>query len=94
MGSTKKGSLVELALAIIDPYYKKMKQDAQRTSPLSWHRAWMRRLDEPHFRFAAKSVYTCYEMHRRIVEEVSRYPNRRARIKPQAVQASQAVDDD
>ena len=27
-GSTKKDSLVELASAIIDPYYEKMKQDA------------------------------------------------------------------
>ena len=37
-GSTK-DSLVELASSIIDPYYEKMKQDAHRTSPLSWHRA-------------------------------------------------------
>src|SRR5215216_6109551 len=66
-GSTK-DSLVELASAIIEPYYEKMKQDAQRTSPVSWHRAWMRQLDEPHLRFATKSVYTCYEMHRRIVD--------------------------
>ncbi|VAI17530.1 hypothetical protein VPH35_083051 [Triticum aestivum] len=63
-GSTKKDSLVELASAIIDPYYEKMKQDAQRTSPVSWHGAWMRQLDEPHVRFAAKSMYTCYEMHK------------------------------
>ena len=67
-GSTKKDSLVELASAIIDPYYEKMKQDYQRPSPVSRHRAWMRQLDEPHLRFAAKSVYTCYEMHRRIVD--------------------------
>jgi hypothetical protein len=67
-GSTKKDSLVELASAIIDPYYKKMKQDANRTSPVSRHGAWMRQLDEPHLRFAAKSVFTCYEMHRRIVD--------------------------
>ena len=45
-----------------------MKQDAKRTSPLSWHRAWMWQLDEPHPKFAAKSVYTCYEMHKRIVD--------------------------
>ncbi|XBH68734.1 hypothetical protein VPH35_096808 [Triticum aestivum] len=67
-GSTKKDSLVELASAIIDSYYEKMKQDAQRTSPVSWHRAWMWQLDEPHLRFTAKSMYTCYEMHRRIVD--------------------------
>ena len=29
---------------------------------------WMRQLYEPHLRFAAKSVYTCYEMHRWIVD--------------------------
>ena len=35
-GSTKKDSLVELiTLAIIDPYYEKMKQDAHRTSVVS-----------------------------------------------------------
>ena len=28
----------------------------------------MWRLDERHLRFVAKSVYTCYEMHRRIVD--------------------------
>ena len=28
----------------------------------------MRQLDGPHLRFAAKSVYTCYEMKRRIVD--------------------------
>ena len=28
----------------------------------------MRQLDEHHLRFVAKSVYTCYEMHRRIVD--------------------------
>ncbi|XBH63303.1 hypothetical protein VPH35_117319 [Triticum aestivum] len=67
-GRTKKDSLVELASAIIDPYYEKMKQDANRTSLVSWHGAWMRQLDEPHLRFAAKSVYTCYEMHRRIID--------------------------
>ena len=55
--ASTKDSLVELASAIIDPYYKKMKQDAQRIIPLSWHRAWMWQLDEPHLRFAAKSMY-------------------------------------
>ena len=64
----KQDSLVELTSAIIDPYYEKMKQDAQRTSPLSWHMAWMRQLDEPHLRLATKSVYTCYKMHMRIVD--------------------------
>ena len=64
----KKDSLVELASAIIDPYYEKMKQDAQRTSPVSWRRAWMQQLDEPRRRFAAKCVYTCYKMHRRIID--------------------------
>ena len=34
-GSTKKDSLVELASAIIDPYYEKMKQYANRTRLVS-----------------------------------------------------------
>ena len=55
--NNKQNSLVDLASAIIDPYYEKMKQDANRTSPLSWHKAWMRKLDEPHLRFAAKSIH-------------------------------------
>ena len=94
-GSTKQESLVELASAIIDPYYEKMKQDAQRTSPVSWHKAWMWQLDEPHLRFAAKSLYTCYEMHSgSLTWEVPRYPNRRAQIEPQAEQASQEINDD
>lgn len=63
-GSTKQDSLVKLASAIIDPYYKKMKQDAHRTNPVSWHKTCMRQLDEPHLRFAAKRMYTWYEMHR------------------------------
>ncbi|XBH68481.1 hypothetical protein VPH35_096623 [Triticum aestivum] len=58
-GSTKKDSLVELASAIIDYYCEKMKQDANRTRPVSSHGAWMRQMDEPHLKFAAKSVYTC-----------------------------------
>ena len=44
-GSTKSDSLVKLASAIIDPYYEKMKQDAQRICPVSWHGAWLRQLD-------------------------------------------------
>ena len=31
----KKDSLVELASAIIDPYYEEMKQDANKTRPVS-----------------------------------------------------------
>src|SRR3989337_1637823 len=46
-GSMKNDSLVELPSAIIRPYYEKMKQDAKRTHPASWHVAWMRQLDEP-----------------------------------------------
>ena len=64
----KKDSLVELASAIIDPYYEEMKRDALRRSPVSCHRAWMRQLDEPHLRFEVKSMHTCYEMHRQIVD--------------------------
>ena len=67
-GSTKQDSLVELAAAIIDPYYEKMKQDAQRTIPVSWHGASMWQLDGPQLKFVDNSVYTCYEMHRQIVD--------------------------
>lgn len=67
-GSTKKDSLVKIALAIIDPHYEKMKQEANRTRLVSWQGAWIRQLDEPHLMLAAKSMYTCYEMHRRIVD--------------------------
>ena len=66
-GSTKKDSLVEPAVAIIDPYYKNMKEGAKR-NPASWHGAWVRRLDEAHLKFVAKNMYTCYEMHMRIVD--------------------------
>ena len=73
-----------------------MKQDAQRTSPVSSHGAWMRQLDEPRLRFAAKSVYTCYEMHRRIVDMrkclITQIDG--AWIEPQAEQASLEVNDD
>jgi hypothetical protein len=66
-GSTKKDSLVELTTAIIDPYYENMKEGSKR-NPGSWHGAWVRRLDEPHLKFVATNMYTCYEMHRQIVD--------------------------
>jgi hypothetical protein len=28
----------------------------------------VRRLDEAHLKFVAKNMYTCYEMHRRIID--------------------------
>jgi hypothetical protein len=63
----QKASLVDLAVAIIDPYYNNIK-DGSKKIPVVWHRAWVRRLDEDHLKFAAKGVYTCYEMYRRIVD--------------------------
>jgi hypothetical protein len=66
-GSTKKASLVELVVAIIKPYYENM-TDGAKKNPAAWHGAWVWRLDEAHLKFAAKSVYTCYEMHMRIVD--------------------------
>ena len=70
-----------------------MKQDAEGKSPISWHKAWMRQLDESHLRFAAKSVYTCYEMHRRIVD-MSTCLVTQIDVIGSAEQASQEVDDD
>jgi hypothetical protein len=68
MGSEKaKFSLVELAMAIIGPYYSNTR-DACKRAGLAWHKAWVRKLDEDHFMLAAKMVYTCYDMYRRIID--------------------------
>ncbi|KAE8815301.1 hypothetical protein D1007_07266 [Hordeum vulgare] len=55
-----KDSLVDLAMAIIDPYYTDMK-DVCKKYKFAWHRAWVRRLDEDHVKYAAKDAYISYE---------------------------------
>ena len=62
----KLNSLVDLASAIIDPYYMKMKNESKKDKN-AWHSVWHERLGEQHVKYAAKDTYTSYEMYRRIV---------------------------
>ena len=64
---SKLNSLVDLASAIIDPYYRDMKAECDKNKPV-WHRALVKKLDEYHLQTAAKEAYTCYEMSRRIID--------------------------
>ncbi|XBI47091.1 hypothetical protein VPH35_111140 [Triticum aestivum] len=68
-GSTKNklNSLVDLASAIINPYYMKMKDESKKDKD-TWHSVWHRRLDEEHVKYAANDAYTSYEMYMRIVD--------------------------
>ncbi|KAE8808713.1 hypothetical protein D1007_14794 [Hordeum vulgare] len=67
-GSKKaKDSHVDLAQAIIDPYYIDMKDACDKNKHV-WHRAWVKRLDDYHIPTATKEAYTCYVMFRRIVD--------------------------
>ncbi|KAE8809406.1 hypothetical protein D1007_13997 [Hordeum vulgare] len=61
-----KDSMVDLAMAIIDPYYRGIKYVYKKK--VAWHRAWVRRLDEDHVKYAAKDVYVSYEMCRSVVD--------------------------
>ena len=63
----KLNSLVDLASAIIDPYYMKMKVESKKDKD-TWHSVWHERLDEEHVKYAANDAYTSYEMYRRIVD--------------------------
>ena len=63
----KLNSLVDLASAIIDPYYMKMKDESKKDKN-AWHSVWHERLDEQHVKYAAMDAYTSYEMYRRIVD--------------------------
>src|SRR3954464_10940236 len=57
----EKDSLVHLAEAIIDPYYRDMK-DLCNKDKRAWHSAWMEKLDKAHVVYAAKEVYTSYDI--------------------------------
>ncbi|KAE8815456.1 putative methyltransferase PMT27 [Hordeum vulgare] len=59
--------LVDLALAIIDPYYMKMKDERKKDKD-ACHYAWDQRLDEECVKYAVKESYTSYEMYRHIVD--------------------------
>ncbi|XBJ10335.1 hypothetical protein VPH35_015220 [Triticum aestivum] len=63
----EKDSLVHLAEAIIDPYYRDMK-DSCNKDKCAWHSAWMEKLDKAHIVYAAKEAYTSYDMYRRIID--------------------------
>ncbi|KAE8807836.1 hypothetical protein D1007_15777 [Hordeum vulgare] len=56
-----KDSPVDLAMAIIDPYYRGMK-DVCKKKKVAWHRPWVRRVDEDHIKYAAKDTYVSYGM--------------------------------
>ena len=45
--NNKLNSLVDLASAIIDPYYMKMKDERKKDKD-TWHSVWHQRLDEEH----------------------------------------------
>ena len=63
----KLNSLVDLASAIISPYYMKMKNKSKKDKN-AWHSVWHERLDEQHVKYAAMDVYTSYEMYTLIVD--------------------------
>ena len=63
----EKDPLVHLAEAIIDPYYRDMK-DSCNNDKRAWHSAWVDKLDKAHVVYATKEAYTCYDMYRWIVD--------------------------
>ncbi len=63
----EKDSLVHLAEAIIDPYYRDMK-DSCNKDKRSWHSAWMEKLDKAHIVYAAKEAYMSYDIYMRIID--------------------------
>ncbi|KAE8811293.1 hypothetical protein D1007_11653 [Hordeum vulgare] len=60
-------SHIDVAEAIIDPYYGGLKAECKKNKP-AWHRTWVKILDEHHIETATKEVYTCYEMFTRIID--------------------------
>lgn len=57
----EKDSLVHHDEAIIDPYYRDMK-DSCNKDKRSWHLAWMEKFDKAHAVYVAKETYTSYNM--------------------------------
>ncbi|KAE8783064.1 hypothetical protein D1007_43498 [Hordeum vulgare] len=66
-GNKDMDSHVDLAEAIIDPYYGGTKFECDKNKP-SWHRASVKKLDKHNNETAAKEAYTCYKMFRRIAD--------------------------
>ncbi|KAE8778514.1 hypothetical protein D1007_48534 [Hordeum vulgare] len=65
--NNKQNSLIDLASAIIDPYYMNMQNESKKDKNV-WHSAWDHKLDEEDVKHAAKESYTSYEMYRKIVD--------------------------
>ena len=53
--------MVHLAEAIIDPYYRDMKDSCNKDKH-AWDSAWMEKLDKAHVVYTAKEAYTSYDM--------------------------------
>ncbi|KAE8772331.1 hypothetical protein D1007_55674 [Hordeum vulgare] len=60
-------SLVDLAVTIIDLYYRDMKVECDKDKSI-WHKAWVNELYEEHIKYVTKDAYTRYEMYRRIID--------------------------
>ena len=63
----EKDSLVHLTEAIIDPYYRDMKDSCNKDKH-AWHSAWMEKLDKAHVVYAAKESYMTHDMYMRTVD--------------------------
>ncbi|KAE8819549.1 putative ubiquitin-conjugating enzyme E2 26 [Hordeum vulgare] len=92
--NNKHNCLVDLASAITDPYYTKMK-DERKKDKNAWQSAWDQTLDEEHVKYTAKNVYTSYKMYMWLI-----YMRKCLRSTPHEgsshralVEASQEVDD-
>ena len=59
--------MVHLGEAIIDPYYRDMKDSCNKDKRAK-KSAWMEKLDKAHVVYAAKEAYTSYDMYRRIID--------------------------
>ena len=90
----KGNSLVDLASAIIDPYYMKMKNESNKDMN-AWHSLWHKRLDEQHVKYVVMDAYTSYKMYRKIVDMMNcLLPDPDEGLRHIAVAgASQEVDD-
>ncbi|KAE8791983.1 putative ubiquitin-conjugating enzyme E2 26 [Hordeum vulgare] len=63
----KQNSLVDLASAIIDPYYMKMKDESKKYQNAG-NGASDQRLDGQHIKYAVNDMYTSYEMYTQIID--------------------------
>jgi hypothetical protein len=59
--------LIDLTVAIIDPYCRDMKDECDKNKP-AWHKGWVQRLDEEDVQYVAKYAYTSYELYRQTAD--------------------------